>query len=258
MKDQERKLYKKYFAKFPGSAIWLIVIGALFIPLYGVGAIPLIIGIVMIVQWNKKPTDAEFDAMRNKDISEVEKLALKKLNLTEYDMVREPVVIYSPRFWNIAGAEIGFKKGKDNIVRYMPIDITIIAFTEHKLIIYQCVLDLTTGRPLNVCVKKFFYEDIVAIETMSEAQTIHSSDLSKRYKEQFPEHKKYLEDGKLQLNSVEQFVLTSKAGVAVKINLPDPSIIESIGKAGNLPLGIAEQAIASVETMLDEKKKGIV
>jgi len=258
MKDQRRVKYKKYFAKFPQTATWLIVIGILIIPLYGIGLIPVIIGIIMISNWNNRPSDEEFDAMRANDISEVEKLALQKLNLTEYDMVREPVIIYSPRWWNIAGAEVGVKKGKDNIFRYMPIEVTIIGFTEHKLVIYQCVLDLTTGKPLNVNIKKFFYKDIVATETRSETQTIRVSDISTRFKEQFPDYKKHLENDKLQLNAVEQFVLTSKGNVSVKINLPDPSIIESIGKVGELPLGIADQAINAVETMLDEKKKGVV
>ena len=72
--------------------------------------------------------------------------------------------IYIPPFRQAQNAirriEPFVKRGKDKLIRYSPIEITIIHFTEHQLVTYQCAFDLTIGEPLNARIKRFFYRTV--------------------------------------------------------------------------------------------------
>ena len=156
-------------------------------------------------------------------------------------------------YWNVGGAELGFKKGKDNYLRYSPIATSLIFFTENKLCIYQCDLDLFTGNPLNVGSSKYYYQEIVAIETASKSRTIKESELNKKALKYMPSLKNKMINGMVQINQSEHFVLTTRGGTSIKIQLPDYNIL-NYGLKGDLNHSRSDKAIASVELMLDSKK----
>ncbi|CAM1342393.1 hypothetical protein [Tenacibaculum amylolyticum] len=250
---EERRKIKEYFKRFPTWTIWTILISIPFIGVYGIGIIGFIISGITIYKWQQKIDDKQFDYYRNKSLRELRKVALEKLRLDESELVRDNESIISPKYWNIGGAKLGMKKGKDDVLRYSPIGTNLIFFTENKLCIYQCALDLFTGNPLNICSSKYYYQDIVAIETQSHAFSIKEGELNEKALKYMPNLRNNVINGVIQINQSEQFVLTTKGGTAVKIQLPDYSIL-NYGLKGKLSHSRSDKAIASVEAMLDSKK----
>ena len=259
----DRSRVKRYFKRFPKWTIWFILGGlsltTIFIvasvPLtvgYGIGLLPLILGSGRIYFWMQKPTDAEIDSLIDNDLSKLEDRALVKTGIDRSELVSETVFVNGPRFWKTGGAELGIKKGKDKIVRYMPVGVTVINFTEHQIVAYQCALDITTGNPLNESTDEYFYNDVVSVSTQSRSLTFDGSMLNKKKITRGAlEH--LVVDGKLQLNAAEIFILTTSGGTSVEVVLKDPKIIESAG-GGEIPTDMADKAVQSVRRMLRDKK----
>ena len=231
---------KKYFAPFPKWALALIVIGV--ICLFTGSAFPIIIGLILlgsgifvIVNWTKRPSDQEIDSVIDKLLKKVRSEALKKSGMDESEIVGEPVLITGPQFWDIAGAEVHWKKGNDGILRFTPMNSTVINFTPNQLLSFQCVLDLITGNTLNQSTDEFFYKDVVSVSTKTISKTIQ------------------LKDGPVQMNDAETFSLTTSGGTDIKVILRDRQLIEKMG-GGDIPITNAEKAIQTVRKMLREKK----
>ena len=159
----DRKKLRAYFKKFPKWVIWSILIGVPFLFIYGIGIIGFLVGGIGIYLWYNKIPDSKYDKIFGESINELKGDAMKKLRLEESDLVRSYECITSIVYKNIAGAELGIKRGKDKFLRYTPVGVGMIFFTEHKLCVYQCVLDLITGNPLNVGAKKYFYDLFVPL-----------------------------------------------------------------------------------------------
>ena len=254
MNSDQRKQIKKYFAPFPRWTIIVILAGVALTPfLWFIGLPAIVLGAVAIRQWKKRASDKEFDKLLNESIMDLRTRAMDKLRLEEGDLVREHEIIMSPTYWDLPKVIVGFKRGKDDIVRYTPIRVAMLFFVQHKLCIYQCTYDLTTGNPLNVSTKKYFYDDIVSSETQSTTLTIDEGYIKKETFKRLPDLKNHIENGRLQINQSEQFVLVTKGGNSVKIQLPDMTLL-SYGLKGKLAVSRADQAIASVEAMLDDRK----
>jgi len=241
-----REKIVNYFKNFPKWAVVLIIIGVLCllgtgssIAMLFVGLILIGIGVLGIVSFNKKKvTDQEFDSILADDLKTLSKTALSKTGTDSSELVSEEVVITGPKFWDIAGAEIHYKKGKDNYLRFTPMSVTVINFTQNQLLSYSCVLDLITGKPLNEATEEYFYKDVVSVSTKTESMTITSKDTK---------------IGTLQMNAAEKFTLTTSGGTSVSVVLSDPSLIEKMG-GGEIPKTIAEKAIQTVRKMLRDKK----
>jgi len=244
---------QEYFRKFPLFTLWLIPLSILLLTVFGLGVIGLGISIYNIYKWNKRTTDTEFDKLRDESLRDLKRVAMSKLRLEESDLVRDFEFIVSPKYWNIGGAEFMLKKGKDGIIRYTPINVSIIFFTEHKLCIYQCVFDMVTGNPLNVSTDRYFYTDIVSIKTQSINETIDINNLKESAYKHLPNLKKHIVNGQVQINSAEYFVLVTTGGTAIKIQLPNKTVLD-YGISGRLNSSRSDQAIASVEAMVDNKK----
>ncbi len=236
--EVKREAIKKYFKPFPKGAVWAILIGIPLLFAYGLGIIPIAIGIIMLVTWNKKPTDSEMDKYIAEYLSLAKSRSLQKTSIDESELVGESVVVTGPRFWNTAGSDILFKKGKDAILRFTPINISVLHMTQNQIVSYQCCLDLTTGNYLNEATDEYFYKDVVSVATKTESKSYQS--------EKF---------GTIQLNEAEMFVLTTSGGNFVEIVLKDPKLIEMMG-GGDIPTTEAERAIQVVRKMLREKKQG--
>ncbi|MFY9823774.1 MAG: hypothetical protein WAM82_20505, partial [Thermoanaerobaculia bacterium] len=136
-----------------------------------------------------------------------------------------------------------------------PVSVTVINFTEHQLVAYQCALDLTTGKPLNESVDEYFYNDIVSVATTSDTFTYSLTELDRRLLSRAPGIKKSAVNGKIQVNAGETFILSTSGGNSVRVILNDPVLVQGLG-GGELPLEWAEQAVQAVRKMLREKKAG--
>jgi hypothetical protein len=251
MTQEERSKIRKYFKKFPTWAIWMIIIGLPLIAAKFVGVIPIGLGIWGIVSYYQKPSDAEMDAWIQEDMKNLQTRALAKTAIDRSELIAEPVIVYGPRFWNIGGAEVGIKKGNDGIVRFMPIGMTVINFTPHQLVAYQCALDLTTGNTLNESTDEYFYRDVVSVSTQSKSKTYTRAEIGKGLSEGLL--KGLMTDGKLQFNAAEMFILTTSGGTSIEVVLRDPQLIESAG-GGSIPTDMADKAVQTVRKMLREKK----
>jgi hypothetical protein len=248
----KREQIKKYFEPFPKWAVWLIVLGVPLLVAFGVGLIPIVIGILKIISWKKKPADRQMDAWLDEELQHMHTRALEKTGLDTSELVAEAVLLTGLRFWNIGGAEIGIRKGKDEIVRFTPIGITVINFTEHQIVAYQCALDMMTGNPLNESTDEYFYRDVVAVSTQTESMTWDKAMLSSAGLAKTP-LASLVKHGRLQFNAAKMFVLTTSGGTSIQVVLNDPALIESVG-GGTIPTERADRAIQAVRKMLREKK----
>ncbi len=250
--DEKRAQLKKYFKPFPKWAVWLIVIGAPLVLAKGIGLVLIGIGAWAIFAWSQKPTDQQVDLWIEEDLKGLNSKALAKSGTDQSELVGETVQVTGPRFWNVGGAEVSFKKGKDNFLRFTPIGVSVINFTASQLVVYQCALDLGTGNPLNEGTDEYFYRDVVSVSTQSKTKTLHKGDLPA--KGLTGALKNALDSaGTLQLNDAETFVLTTSGGTSVEVVLRDRRLIDKMG-GGDIPTTTADKAIQSVRKMLRERK----
>jgi len=243
----KRKMIKNYFKKFPAWAIWLIVIG-LIVLIAGAQANAgvVIVGIVImgiggfgIYSGTKaRPTDQQIDEWLEEDLKLTVKKAHDKLGIDESKIVGEPVQITGPRFWDMSNAKFLYRKGKDNIIRFSPLNVTTMLFGQDQLLAHNCVLDFATGNHLNEGTDEYFYKDVVSVSTKSESKSV--SFLGKP----------------LQMNAAETFALTTSGGTSISVMLRDPQLIEKMAgkKGGEIPTTRADKAIQSIRAMLREKK----
>ncbi|HYK91114.1 MAG TPA: hypothetical protein VE398_20245 [Acidobacteriota bacterium] len=264
----DRTQVRKYFKKFPGWAVWvLLLLGlpSLLITVSTMGGkqsgsftlfslfwtiVWCALGGWALISYYEKPSDADMDVLIQQDLKGLEERAITKAGLDRSELVSESVAVYGPRFWNIGGAEVGIKRGDDGIVRFMPIGVTIINFTAHQLSAYQCALDLMTGNPLSESTDEYFYKDVVSVSTQSETLTLGGIDSAVLSKGPLGA---LMVAGKLQLNEAETFTLTTSGATKISVVLRDTRLIQRAG-GGTIPTDIADKAVATVRKMLREKK----
>jgi hypothetical protein len=248
----KREQIKKYFKPFPKWSVLLTILGVILLIVYGLGIILIIIGTWKIVSWKRRPADRQMDAWIEEDLQSTEKRALERTGLDKSELVSETVLLTGLRFWNIGGAEIGIQKGKDDIIRFTPIGVTVLNFTEHQLIAYQCALDLMTGNSLSESTDEYFYRDVVSLSMKTESLTWDKAMLSSAGLAKTP-LVDLMKHGKLQFNAANMVVLTTSGGTSIEVVLDDPTLIESVG-GGRIPTEHADKAMQAVRKMLREKK----
>ncbi len=248
----KREQIKKYFKSFPKWAVWMIIIGLPFLALYGFGLVLIGIGIWGLVDWNKKPDDAQMDAWLEEDLKVFHGKALSKTGTDPSELVGDPVMVTGPRFWDVGGADVAFRKGKDNILRFTPVDVIVLNFGRDQLIAYQSALDLKTGNALNESTDEYFYRDVVSVSTKTESKTVQLS-ANGAFRGGIKGGLAGALKGSLQLNAAEQFVLTTSGGTHIDVVLRAPELIERMG-GGEIPTTRADKAIQTVRKMLREKK----
>lgn len=252
--QDERNLMRKYFRKASKEVWRLWLLGLVTTPLYGFGLVLLIPTSLIIYNRYRRIDDAAYDELLERGLEELVETGAKSLRLDASQFEQDPALIYAPRFERVAGAKIRYRKGKDKHWRYTPIEVTVIFFSEIKLCVYQCVWDVHTGNTLNEATKYFFYQDIVAMETESFDVTIEKDKIDKELFEIFPQAKQHVKDGVLQMRSRTQFILTTSAGKSLVVNLPSKKLL-GMDEKGEVETVYADRAIASVERMLDDKRR---
>jgi hypothetical protein len=245
--DSKRESIQKYFmSKFPKWAVWLIIIGALM--LLG-PAVVKIIGVILVVGsifaiYNSMQlaSDAEIDEWLQEDLGKLTKRSLEKMGIDESELVSEGVLITGPRVSNLGPSRFGSRKGRDNVLRFTPVNSYLINFTQNQLLVYNCALDRITGNPVNETVDEYFYRDVVSVQTSTETVNINlpGSELNG-----------------LQCNAAEFFKLTTSGGTSVSMMMRDPTLSQKLG-GGEMPITVAERAIQTIRKMLREKKGAAV
>jgi hypothetical protein len=230
----------RYFKPFPRWTLWLIAIGLPCVAVGGIGILLIALGMWGIATWIKRPSDAQVDAWIEDDLQLLHGRALTKTGTDPSEIIAEPVIVTGPRLEDIAHAQLAARRGKDNILRFTPINVTVINFTAHQLIIYSCVLDLTTGDALNENTDAYFYGDVVSVATKTRSFNVATKGGTI-----------------LQIDAAETFQLTTSGGTPVEVVLRAPRIIQMMGH-GDIPTTKVDKAIRAVRNMLREKKTAVV
>ncbi len=204
-----------------------------------------------------RPKDAQMDLWLQGDLSDLESRALLKGGIDPDEILRDPVTLTGPRFSWTGGADFGVRRGWDDKIRFTPVNVTIVNFLEHQLMIYQCALDMLTGNPLNESVKQYFYNHVVSVGTEEYCMTLRREDLNSKLLNRLPDINNAIQDGKLQLNSAKMFELRTAGGNSVKVVLKDPRIMECLG-GGTISTTLADDAVQVIRKMLEQKISGPV
>jgi hypothetical protein len=249
MADIDRKMIANYFKPFPAWTVLCIFLGVIVgiagilvhVGLIAVAAILVVIGIVGLTAL-RKPSDQQMDQWWQQELESLKKKALSKVGFDSADCIADPVSVWGPRVENTGGVPLQLKKGSDGIVRFNPVDVSIINFGEHQLVGYQTSYDRFTGNPLQEETNEYFYKDVVSVTTKTDT-TSRDVIVGK-------------EKRRVQLKNSETFRLTTSGGTEITVFLRDEALLEEVkqAKGGTLPTTQAEQAVASVRRMLRDKK----
>src|SRR6266566_3885044 len=116
------------------------------------------------------------------------------------------------------------------------VGLSVINFTAHQLMAYQCALDLTTGNCLSEGTDEYFYRDVVSASTQSKSKTYEEAEIGKELSHGLL--KDLMTAGKLQFNAAQMFILTTSGGTSIEVVLRDPKLIERAG-GGSIPTDMA-------------------
>jgi hypothetical protein len=251
----KREMIRKYFKAFPGWTVWFMGIGLLClllgiepsskeilyymdIPSFMVILIGLIMALISIIgiafYFQGKPTDQQIDEWLEEDKRMLESFALNRLGTDETQMIREPLTIFKPVFWNIRGissSDISMKKGKDGLTRFSVWEVAIFHLTDKYLGSFHAIFNFLNGKTANESTEEFFYQDIVKVGTAEESII--------------------LKDGK-KLTDAENFVIKVSSGDSISVR----DITFKLGQRGtqSVPTTPIEKTVQALRVVLREKK----
>lgn len=209
-----------------------------------------------------KPSDAQMDALLQDDLRRASGRALVRLGLTQDDLAlrsvdvdplagrpghrrladqgRGPVTVFGPA-QNVRG-----RTGIDSVVRFTAYDVMVICLTERHLGIYECTLDLASGRLRNEETREYHYEDVVAVVTTTSSSPATTVELIDRYST-----RPFL----LTRAAYRTFEVIASSGdrSAIVVGIRDE---DAPGAAIRLQESGIDNVIAAVREMLRKKKGG--
>ncbi|WP_299677195.1 hypothetical protein [uncultured Dokdonia sp.] len=201
----------------------------------------------------KKVTDEEFDELIQRAIAPLQKVALQKTLLHESECIRDSEMLFGPARAKNSLLEHHFKKGKDGLVRYTPIVVTIMNFTEHELVIYKCVFDPITETALNQSTWTYFYKEIVSIETKEPSRTGEFLTSTQKVLAKVPLIELLVKGKQKHFNVSKEFILTTRGSSFYKARLSDYEILDEVG--GEFKISEAENTIRAIRTALRDKQR---
>lgn len=174
-------------------------------------------------------------------INHMENICLVKCGIEKNDLISESVSITSLPYRLLISAPttiIKWRRGQDNVIRFTPIEVNVLHFTQHQLFLYKCVLDLITRKYSMQETEEYFYKDIVSVSTKTIVKDI------------------VLNQNTYNLKQAEAFILTTTGGTSFEVILRDPQLLKAFFKSpdGILPINSAEKALNVVRKILREKK----
>ncbi len=255
---EKRLQIHKYFQPFPKWAVVLVALGMLFFlaDSHWVGSFVFLLGALAISAWRDRPSDPQLDAWIDEDLESLRPPALVKCGLVPEEEIREPILIHGPRFVDLGGARLGFRRGQDGVIRFTPIHVAVVHFTQDFLSVYECALDLFTGGHRNQAAHENYYPDIVAVSTKSQTVNLSLNTLPKWLTKKLGKATEAIQGsvGKvLPIDQGEQFEMTTSGGTSVRIFLKAPALARCVGN-GEWPARDTEQAVQTIRKMLREKK----
>ena len=105
----------------------------------------------------KYPTDEAIDSSFAQLMDIKRNEAIKKLDLQQDEMVREPLSILGVGKFDYE------KEGEDGVTRYNPLILEIVFFGKKQLIVNEVSLDLINQGEYKARTNEFFYQDVSAV-----------------------------------------------------------------------------------------------
>ncbi|NMH87981.1 hypothetical protein [Flavivirga algicola] len=203
-----------------------------------------------------KIKDEEYDNLIKESLQGLYDISLKMVDLDPGDCISRSVMIQGPpNFKRLNGLEFKIKKGKDNLLRFLPLGITIYNFTDHSLTAYQCMFDPTTSNALNEATYEYFYNDIVSFETVTESGSLIDNDWKDKIIKKIPVLKSVIDTGKIiQYDDTQKFVLTTKGGTRLSVTLTEAILKEATDGGDVFSLSEAHKSISVVRRIVRDKK----
>lgn len=205
------------------------------------------------ISFSKNVTDKEFDELINKVITPLQKRALEKTLLDESECKRDSEMLFGPSRSKNSLVERYFKKGEDDYVRYIPLVVTILNFTEHELVIYKCVFDPTTEIALNESTWTYFYKEIVSIETTEESRTGEFLSPVKYALSKVPFIELLIKGEQKHFNVSKEFILTTRGSSSYRAKLSDYEMLDEVG--GEFKISESENTIRAIRSALRDKQR---
>ncbi len=199
--------------------------------------------------------EEEYDAIIRESLQGLFDISLKMVDLHQDDCISRSVMIMGPpNFKRLNGLEFNIKKGKDNLLRFFPLGVTIYNFTDHSLVAYQCMFDPTTNNALNEGTFEYFYNDIVSFETITESGSLVDNDWKDKIIKKIPILKSVVNTGKIiQYDNTQKFVLTTKGGTRLPVTLTE-GVLKEATDGGVFSLSEAHKSISIVRRIVRDKK----
>lgn len=187
--------------------------------------------------FGKGVTDKQFDDFQNKHLSNlVENVSTIKMDIDTTDLIAKSVLITGPRIAKRGDVLLEFKKGKDRIIRFNPINVAIIHFTKDQIFAYLCSYDLVEEKPTMINTEEYFYKDVIGASTET-TESIFVDNKGESHK----------------LNASNCFRIKTSGGTGIEIFLTDPKLMEWWGN-GIIPTDFIENAITQIRTIIRTKK----
>lgn len=216
--------------------------------------------------------DSDIDRIVKEKSEELVNRALEKVGTDLSEIVSAPITITGPRFSGIGNVKVYTKLGKDELMRYSVVGVTILHFAERQLLAYECTFNLLNGKLITEGTHEYFYGDVVSMETHTRDLTADmSTDVLSSFLNRLP-LRDYFRIGfdllallwerakrmlgvtikrKPRLEKIETFELTTAAGTAIRIPLP---ILANAEQNNTLTEAQAQLSIQSVRRMLRDRK----
>lgn len=246
MSDINRDKIHRYFKIFPLLAAVFLAAGIM-LSITVAGAIIgipclLISYLIHKADQKRRPSGEEMDQWLNAEMKDVQEKALSSFGIDPSQLVAEPAIITGPRFSERGKTPFVAKKGKDNIIRYNPLNTVLLNFGEDQLFCYQCCYDRISGAISSPKTGEFFYRDVVSVSTDTD-NTPLAIEI------------KYERGSKtIKSTSRDYFKIVTTGGQEIKVVVKDEGLLHSL-KGGEMPVTAAENAIQSMRAMLRNKKK---
>lgn len=249
--QEELEKVVKYFEK-PATWPWILVACGL---LVFFGGLWILLGLALcgLGVWllydaaQKRVTDSEFDAIRQKAFAMLHCVAMEKLGVDEGDTVRDNELVWGPRYYDRGDAILIFKEGDDGVVRYSLYNIVVLVFTKKHLAMYQCALDMQTGNRLNECTEEFFYKDVVSVGTGTKTNTLLEEDETFTFI-----GKKSSQVVISQKNAWESFELRNAGGGVIYVPIRSDAVLKQMG--GRFEESQVDRIVNSMRAILRDKK----
>lgn len=178
------------------------------------------------------PGDRQIDQWLEELIESTQEQSLGKLGLVREELTKGEITLigFTEDLRLIPEEDRWVRKGKDKVVRFTPLSLTILQFTERHVGVYRCVINFIRDVQLDERTDEFFYQDVVSVATQRESHafTLYG----------------------VKVEESLQFSLSVSSGDRVTQRLPIGELDKFVSPISTQ----AEQAVNNIRQMLREKK----